>query len=187
MKNALQTILLLLLLVASATALPAIANVTSANVTTSKADIFWQTNGTSYYNRVYYGLPRQEGSYVDYVANTTNASNHDVSLIGLQERTLYNYRVQSCDNGTGAGNCTNSSVYEFQTLVDCTTGSPAISCDTIEGLPSAGTDLGDFMANLAPGIGQLVLIIGLFLGVVAIVAGAAVVVTKTVNGFKWGK
>ena len=41
--------------------------------------------------------------------------------------------------------------------------------DTLEGLPSLGTQTGDFMGNLAPGLGKFLLIVGVFAGIAGIV------------------
>lgn len=61
----------------------------------------------------------------------------------------------------------------------------AIENNTLEGLPSVGSDLGEFLTNLAPGIGAFVLILGIFLGVVAIIYGVAAMVAKLAGrGFK---
>ena len=45
----------------------------------------------------------------------------------------------------------------------------AIDADTLEGLPWIGSDIGNFLKNLAPGIGAFIIIIGVFGGVAAII------------------
>lgn len=52
--------------------------------------------------------------------------------------------------------------------------------DTLEGLPALGTQLGDFLSNLAPGIGAFVLIVGIFGGIVAIIVAIVYVIKKRV-------
>lgn len=51
--------------------------------------------------------------------------------------------------------------------------------DTLEGLPSMGTQLGEFMGNLAPGLGKFILILGIFVGIAAIILGIVVVIKKS--------
>lgn len=48
--------------------------------------------------------------------------------------------------------------------------SVVISDDTFEAGPKLGSDLGNMMGNLAPGIGKFILILGVFVGVTALVA-----------------
>lgn len=63
---------------------------------------------------------------------------------------------------------------------------PAIANDTLEGLPSVGEDLGGFLSNLAPGLGTFILIVAIFVGIGAIVAGIAVLITTLAKKMKWG-
>ena len=57
---------------------------------------------------------------------------------------------------------------------------PLIDNDTLEGLPQLGTDVGDFMGNLAPGLGKFILILGIFVGIVGIL-GAIFLIMKKVT------
>ena len=56
-----------------------------------------------------------------------------------------------------------------------------IQNDTLEGLPQVGSDLGDFLKNLAPGIGIFVLLLGLFAGIAGVVAAIIFVIRKKVK------
>ncbi len=51
----------------------------------------------------------------------------------------------------------------------------------ITGLGDFGTDLGNFLSNLAPGVGIFILLMGIFGGVGAIVYAIVVVIKKGVN------
>lgn len=53
--------------------------------------------------------------------------------------------------------------------------------DTLEGMPELGSDLGDFMGNLAPGLGKFLLTMGIFLGIVGILAGVFYIIKKSVT------
>jgi len=57
----------------------------------------------------------------------------------------------------------------------------AIDNDTLEGLPDMGSDLGDFLSNLAPGVGIFILLLGIFGGIAAIIYGIVVVVKRKIN------
>jgi len=58
----------------------------------------------------------------------------------------------------------------------------AIASDTLQGMPQMGSDLGNFLANLAPGVGVFVLLLGVFGGIAAIVYAIVVVIKKKING-----
>ena len=57
----------------------------------------------------------------------------------------------------------------------------AIENDTLEGLPSVGSDVGDFLTNLAPGVGAFIIIMGVFGGVAAIIYAIVSVVKNKVR------
>jgi len=57
-----------------------------------------------------------------------------------------------------------------------------IANDTLGGMPQMGSDLGNFLANLAPGVGVFVLLLGVFGGIAAIVYAIVVVIKKKING-----
>jgi len=57
----------------------------------------------------------------------------------------------------------------------------AVASDTLESLPQMGNDLGDFLSNLAPGVGVMILILGLFGGIAAIIYAIVVVVKRKFN------
>ena len=53
--------------------------------------------------------------------------------------------------------------------------------DTLEGLPSLGTDLGNFMSNMAPGLGAFIIILGVFGGVAAIIYAVVTLIKKKIR------
>ena len=53
--------------------------------------------------------------------------------------------------------------------------------DMLEGLPSLGTQTGDFMGNLAPGLGKFLLIVGVFAGIVGIVVAITSLIKRKVK------
>jgi len=57
----------------------------------------------------------------------------------------------------------------------------AIANDTLEGLPAVGTDLGNFLSNLAPGVGTFIIILGVFGGVGAIVWAIVEVIKRKIK------
>ncbi|MDO8741068.1 MAG: hypothetical protein Q7J54_05855 [Candidatus Woesearchaeota archaeon] len=90
---------------------PAISNVGNSTPPTNNVTIIWNTNENSN-STVYYGLTTAYGSKAK---NDTNLTvNHSVLLTGLATgNVLYHYAVESCDT---AGNCANSSDYNFTTV-----------------------------------------------------------------------
>lgn len=60
-------------------------------------------------------------------------------------------------------------------------GATAIANDTLSGLPQIGTDLGDFLSNLAPGVGVFIIILGIFGGIGAIVYAIVTVIRRKVS------
>lgn len=163
-KNLLLPVLAVMLLSVSfvAAAAPTLSNV-SAVPSETTARISWNVNQTGYNNTVRYGLTSSLGSTA---TNTTNGTAPQITLTGLTDgNTLYYYKVQSCDNASA---CTNGTLSTFRTLYDCDSTDNAIDCDVIEGMPAAGSNLGSFLANIAPGVGLFMLLLGLFGGIVAI-------------------
>ena len=53
-----------------------------------------------------------------------------------------------------------------------------IANDTLEGLPRIGSDIGNFLTNLAPGLGAFIIVMGILGGVAGIIV-AIVYVVKT--------
>ena len=53
--------------------------------------------------------------------------------------------------------------------------------DTLEGLPQMGTDLGDFLSGIAPGIGVFIIVIGVFAAIAAIVRAIANLINNKIN------
>ena len=56
-----------------------------------------------------------------------------------------------------------------------------IDNDTLAGLPNMGTDLGNFLTNIAPGIGIFIIILGVFGGVGAIVYAVVSLIKKKIR------
>ena len=56
----------------------------------------------------------------------------------------------------------------------------AIPNDTLEGLPQVGTDLGNFLANLAPGVGAFIIIMGVLGGIGAIIFAIVAVIKRKI-------
>ena len=57
----------------------------------------------------------------------------------------------------------------------------AIASDTLQGMLQMGSDLGNFLANLAPGVGVFVLLLGVFGGIAAIVYAIVVVIKRKLH------
>ena len=89
----------------------ALTSVQASNVTTTSAVITWQTDHPAT-SLVDYGTTTSYGSRV---IDTTNASNHSVTLSGLNSNTTYHYRAASTDS---YGNSGSSADATFTTLLD---------------------------------------------------------------------
>jgi len=57
----------------------------------------------------------------------------------------------------------------------------AIDADTLEALPRVGSDVGNFMKNLAPGIGAFIIVLGVFGGVAAIIYGVVSMIKNKIS------
>ena len=55
---------------------------------------------------------------------------------------------------------------------------PLLSNDTMEGLPSLGTQIGGFTEGLAPGLFKFLLLIGLAVAIVGLIVGIIYVIKK---------
>jgi len=88
---------------------PQITAVTAQNITSSSAQITWQTNEPAD-SQVEYGLTTSYGNTTP--LNTSLVISHSVSLSGLSANTLYHYRVKSKD---AAGNLATSNDFTFTT------------------------------------------------------------------------
>jgi hypothetical protein len=159
-------------------AAPTLDNVT-ADPQDEEVVFDWHVNQTGYNNTVYYGLTPALGSSA---TTTTNSTDPTVTVTGLLDETDYYYQVQSCDNASA---CTNSTLASVTTLANCDGASVSVDCDTLEGLPTAGSDLASFLTNLAPKLGSFVLIIGIFAAVVGLVVLVVVAFKKAFDGMKW--
>ena len=53
--------------------------------------------------------------------------------------------------------------------------------ESISGLGDLGTDLGNFLSNVAPGVGAFIIIMGVFGGIAAIVYAVAMMIKKKIE------
>lgn len=156
---------LLFLFVASAVlAAPSITSVNTAGVGATTATISWVVNETSYNNTFYYGLTTAYGSR-DYGANTTTTPS--VSITGLTHSTKYYYAINSSNAAANKATTTGS----FTTTRCTDSANSVLDCDTLDGMPATGSNLGDFLKNLAPGVGFFLLIVGIFIAIGLMLAG----------------
>ena len=81
----------------------------------------------------------------------------------------------------GHSGATSEYLYRRETIIITDSTTSLIEHDLIEGLPTMGSDLGDFLGNLVPGIGKFILILGLFVGIVAIIYGLVSVIVLFVK------
>ena len=58
---------------------------------------------------------------------------------------------------------------------------PIIANNTLEGFPQMGKDIGDFLKNMAPGLGAFLLVVGLFVAIVGIIVSIGVVIRRKIN------
>lgn len=164
-KKLIYTILLMSILsVSFALAVPANSGV-SETVTETTARFVW-TSGEVANASVNYGITTNLGTQTVYTDNLT--ASHDVTITGLTRDTTYFYNVTT----------TNSNGTDIDGVFSFTTTDPAISSDLLSGLPSAGSNMGGFMKNIANGVGVFLLIIGLFGAIIAIVFIISKVVTS---------
>ena len=59
-----------------------------------------------------------------------------------------------------------------------------IANDTLEGMPQLGTDLGDFLGNLGPGLGKFLLIMAVFVGIGSIITAIVFCMIMAVKKMK---
>ena len=57
----------------------------------------------------------------------------------------------------------------------------AIENDTLMGLPQMGSDIGDFLTQLAPGVGIMILLLGIFGGIAGIIYAVIVVMKRKIK------
>ena len=93
----------------------ALTSVQAGNITGSSAVITWQTDHPAT-SQVDYGTTT---SYVSRVVDTTNATNHSLTLSGLTDNTTYHYRASSTDP---YGNSGSSSDATLATSSNCPSG-----------------------------------------------------------------
>jgi len=113
------------------TTAPVISNVQNSSITNQSAIISWNTDENTN-GRIYYGL-----SAVNLNLNAVDGNyllSHIINLNNLGENSIYYYKVESCD---ASGNCANSSIYNFRTLVTSLPGSFEINMGRIIGAGAA--------------------------------------------------
>jgi len=91
------------------TTAPIISGVSAGSITAHSVTISWITNESSD-SQVEYGLTSSYGSLTP--VNTTMATNHSIQLTGLNNSTIYHYRVKSKDS---SGNLAISADFTFTT------------------------------------------------------------------------
>lgn len=64
---------------------------------------------------------------------------------------------------------------------DGTVSTTSLCGRMLEGMGSAGSNLGGFMSNLAPGVGTFILLLGIFGGIVALFYGIVVAIKKKIG------
>jgi hypothetical protein len=91
---------------------PIISNVQAINITSSTAEIIWQTNESSN-SAVEYGLTTAYSEGL--VTKSSYVWSHSIKLANLKQKTVYHFRVSSRDS---ASNMAFSGDYSFTTLGD---------------------------------------------------------------------
>ncbi|MCX8194287.1 MAG: fibronectin type III domain-containing protein, partial [Candidatus Pacearchaeota archaeon] len=99
------------------TTAPIITNINAKAITSSSANIVWQTNESAN-STVNYGINLSLGTIR---TKTLFVLSHSVSLTGLSANTLYYYNVTSCDL---AGNCNTTGPFNFTPLAGGGKGYP---------------------------------------------------------------
>jgi len=56
-----------------------------------------------------------------------------------------------------------------------------IENDTLEGMGELGGDIGDFMGQLAPGLGKFIIVMAIFGGIAGIIGAVIYFIRKKVN------
>ena len=90
--------------------MPYISNIQNSSITNNSAVISWQIDEKAN-GRVWYSLSAE--NFGNSVFNASYLLNHIIDLSNLIANTTYYYKVESCDS---AGNCANSSIFDFMTL-----------------------------------------------------------------------
>jgi hypothetical protein len=154
--------LLFLFVASTVLAAPSITSVNTLGVGATTATISWVLNQTASNNTLSYGLTTAYGSRA-YGANVT--ATPSVSITGLTHSTKYYYQINST-------NVTTVSTTGSFTTTRCTgSANSVLDCDTLDGMPASGSNLGDFLKNLAPGVGFFLLIVGIFIAIGLMLAG----------------
>ncbi|VAX33570.1 hypothetical protein MNBD_NITROSPIRAE01-1408 [hydrothermal vent metagenome] len=103
------------------TTAPVVSNISATSISDDGATISWTTNEASD-TQVEYGTSTLYGASTS--LNTSMVTAHSVALTGLNDLTLYHYRVLSRD---AAGNITTSGDQTFTTTAAPDTTAPSIS------------------------------------------------------------
>jgi len=102
---------------------------------------------------------------------------NDCRITGLAKNTDYYYNITIAGPNMDADFGTTNATTVFGTC-SFSTSNPAIESDVLEGLPQVGSDTGDFLKNLAPGIGAFIIIMGVFGGVAGIIYAIVAVLKR---------
>ena len=79
-------------------------------------------------------------------------------------------------------NTTNHLCYSNSTqAADRDVSTTTLCGNLLGGMPSAGSQIGSFLTNMAPGIGTFVLVLGIFGGIVALIYGIVTAIQKRIG------
>jgi len=56
-----------------------------------------------------------------------------------------------------------------------------IENDTLSGLPALGTQLGDFLGNMGPGLLKFLIVAGIAVGVAGVISGVIYLIKRKIN------
>ena len=56
-----------------------------------------------------------------------------------------------------------------------------IESDMLSGLPAIGNDTGNFLGNLAPGLGKFILIMGVFVGIAGVITAIVYIIKNKIK------
>lgn len=114
--------------------------------------------------------------------NTTYFSQ---SNYNYQDVVYVNFKTIDNGNGTTAGNVSLTNQTNSTSWNIAVSSTALIAGDELNGLPSTGTNLGDMLGNIAPGLFKFLLLLGIGGGIVSLIVALVVIirarVTKTMK------
>lgn len=126
------------------------------------------TDGTTFTNGTW-----SDSGYLSTATNSTNsAASRTLTNTGIKSIRLY---ANATINGTTPQITVTTNTCSISGITVFYTGALE---DTLGGLPNMGSDTGNFLSNLAPGIGIFILIISVFAGIVGIIGAIWYTVSK---------